>query len=440
MSTSLLQNPEIDYSVKQNPVAPQYEYAKKFADVGPAINIANGAESDVIFEIPAVCFNPARSSVNFTSTPEASGNGFFNWMFKDCIAAVSEITLYNAAQVKVCDMRFVDKMSSVMLKAETRTDEAVLVDKGEAGMTSDTYGAVCGTVAGEGNERYDSTPMITNPFEPQYLGVGEDNTATPVQNIEMNLSLFKNSILAMDKDFYFGEVMYLRIKFNRASSWGFYSSADDDPAATAAVALPGAIGLSKLNLQLAVEINPVICGTLKEKVMSAGGFTTVIPHVHSIKNTIAHAEEQAVTLKLGRMQGRHLKRIYHVPFDAAEAIETRYLHTNLDRANFISYRTEINGNRRQRYDQVTENNDDWYNVKQYLNGTLVGRMETFRYNWFILDNFTPDTDASADTGLPLDVELKWDVILRTADVGFQHYTFAVVTRMLNISSGGIIVQ
>jgi len=139
-----------------------------------------------------------------------------------------------------------------------------------------------------------------------------------------------------------------------------------------------------------------------------------------------------------------LKKIYHSLFDPTETLATRFLNTNINKTNIVSYYTMIDNERRQQFDVVTANDDDIDYVKDNLEGSLVtANCDIYRYNWIVLEKFDDNNDSKFDcveSGLSLDVERKWDFVGTTASNNYNHYSFIVTTKTLSITPDGIAVN
>jgi hypothetical protein len=320
--------------------------------------------------------------------------------------------------------------------------------RGEVGLRDNTYGDVRGEVGAlHGNPRYGAVAHpqgVSTMHEPQYLHTGVEAAAT-VLNIEIPLALIKNTIFALDKDFFFGETMMLKFIWNDREAWGFKGGGTGDPTNPAAnIATIGAnIAITKLGLYLALEKNPVICAGLVSKVASQG-LQTIIPFVYSHLNTTTPSTSQNVAVRFSGAQGRYLKKIYHVMYDTAVVGVTRYLASNEARTMPSVFHTSLNNERLQEFDQQVADNDDWSLIRSKIKGTLMDDLQVYRYNWCVLEKFDgdgPDDPSEViDSGLPLSTELKYDFTATTGATAYNHYTFAVITRMLSITPSGIILQ
>jgi hypothetical protein len=439
MSNSFV-NPQNDYSHKQQSIIPSYRFTRIYPQTGGQAVTINAASQETIFEIPTRVVNFGRSSLKFVATPAAGGAGNFNWLYTDCLAGISQIQLYTRGGVFLCDLNHLERYSKIALKAFTSKQEALEMDNGAAGELANEYGMVASDYV---NYTYSAADANTSSYAPVYVYVGGGNTATPVMNFEIPLSQLKHTLLALDKDLYFNEILLLKVKWTERAAWGFMSTANNNPAAGGAAAIAADIALSSVALHLALEDNLAISSGLMSKVMN-GGMQTIVPYVYSHRNVPGAVVNQNVSVRINGAMGRHVKAIIHSPFDPTETLATRYLNTNINRTNVVSYYTAVDNARRMEADIVTTNNDDYHLVKSALPNTIAtATLGVYRYNWFHIDKFSGDEDNSGevvDSGLPLDTEHKWDFVGTLAANAFNHYTFVIVTRALSVSPQGIMIQ
>ena len=437
MAENSFPNPQNDYSVKRQDIIPHYNFSRILQQTGGQILTIDTSNPESIFELPTKVMNLSRSVLKFTATPTTAGGGNSNWMFQDCVAGIRQMQLYTRGNKYLCDINNIDHYTKMVLKSDVKKSDAKEIDI--AGATNNTlYGAVAGALT---TYRYDGAEANTSVNRPVYVTPSPAlNTASPVLNMELPLSQIKNTLLALDKDLYFNEVILLRIVWNPYTSWGFVSNSVTDPTGGGAAALAANIAITNLSLKLALEANPAISAGLISKVQSEG-MHLVVPFVYPFKYTATGTPTtQTVTLRINRTNGIHLKKIYHSLFNSTETIATRFLNTNVNKTNIVSYYTMIDSERRQQFDVVTANDDDIDYVADNIKGSLIANCDIYRYNWFVLEKFDDNHDTSADcvdSGLPLDIEHKWDFYATTAAANFNHYSFIVTTKMLSIMPAGI---
>jgi hypothetical protein len=437
MSNSF-ENKQNDYSLKQQVVKPLYKFSKLYENAGQRTITTTAAGQVSVFDIPAACVNFGRSILRFNmASVAASGAGTFNWQHHDLISPIVQIQLHTRGGVKLCDVLDLDHYSKIALKSDVKISDV----NNTPDTTVNQFGLTRGNLAagytplaadGEANSNYGF----------QYCTAGGNNGANPVKNnISIPLSQIKNTILALDKDFYFGEVLQLRISWNDSAHKYWYSVLGTDPADTP-VTHAGATTITGLQLYLAMETDPYICQGLHAKVES-GGLQTIIPYVYSFNNPLTAATRHNISVRLNGSMGRHVKKIYHIPFNGVDGANTRYVCNN-DGTNIVSYGTSLDNQRRQEYDITTATFEDWDVIKNMLPDALVTAcFNNYRFNWFVLEKFSGEEDDMADvvdSGLPLDVERKWDITLNTSNTAFNHHTFVVVTRALSITREGIMIQ
>lgn len=430
---------ENDYSLKAKPVAPRYRYSKLYQQSGGEAVTINAAPQSSIFEIPARVINFSKSEVSFVATPAAGGNALSNFFNMDCVAPVSQIQLYTRGGLFLADIPNADYYTDIVLKAEVSKGEAVVADVGDVAVQRQVYGAVRGALAN--NRDLAGVARDISEFEPLYYRTAAVNQPLPVLRASIPLSAFKNTILAMNKDFYFPETLLLKVVWNPLSAWGGIGDVND-PDNNNAI-FPGNIALTGLYFSMAMEDDINIATSLISTVLTKG-MTTNVPFVHSFLNMPGNAAAQNVTLRMNRAHGKYLKKIYHSIYPPLVAGAPQHSHTNVARTLCTRYYTLVDNMRRSEYDIVTADDDDWRNVKDCLQGSLITNKDTYRYNWFILDKFDDSVNTTSDlvidSGLSLQIERQWNLIATTAAAANRHYTFAITTKDLVITAQGILLQ
>lgn len=439
---------ENDYSIKTKPVIPKYKFSKLYQQTGGQDRTITTSATESIFEIPARCVNFSNSSLNYTITLAALATRT-HWLYADVIAPIRQIQLYTRGGVYLCNLDNVDRFSSVVLKTEISKSEADIADKeidAEISTTVESFGEIYGNLVNS-NFRYDGEDRYV-VGEPVYLREDYGVELDTVLNYEIPLNLFKNTILELNKDLFFNEVLLLKITWNDYLSWGFTAGLGT-PAANV-LPLAADIVMSNLSLYLALESNPFICAGLISQVQSSG-LNTIIPYTYCFRNTQPASISQNVSIRMNRAYGRYLKRIYHVVYKDPQTGASRYDHSNSYRAGALtggiaSYYTTIDNDRRQEFDIQTIQNEDWLLIKNDLEYAVIQRLDTYRKNWFVLDKFDDDVVGEKfdiiESGIPLDFERKWDYISTTGSTAAatHMYTYAVVTRELRVASDGIFVM
>ncbi len=449
---------ELDYQKKVSSY-PLYRFNKIIQQSGGQdLTISGGGGQVSIFELPTQCYNLAKSELYFTLTPPAPGQAagpqdLFNWAWKDNASPISRIQLYTRGGLYLCDLPYVANYTKVINKPETAYDEYVNYDQGFQQVGGQDNGtirflrknnALVDNVAFNPDfaQRHDNTPANQNYTEPQYLESGVQGNANrlPVLNICLPLSHLKNTILACDKDLFFGEIMILRVEWAAVNRIGFRSEDPQDPTANTVQAV-GDYDVSNLALYLAVEKNQQIANSLMAKTQS--GFSMLVPYVHGYKTNL-NAGTASVSLRFNRGHGKNLLKIYHSAFNNVETQNTAYEDSNIGGAKITSYYTMLNNSRLQEFNVQIGNDvyDDYLIVKDDIQGSVIQDSAVYRYNWFHVDNWSgidlKDSQGAfnKDAGIGLNLEQKWDIYAETA-AQLNHYSFAVCQKVLTITSAGV---
>lgn len=439
-----LQNPQVDYSVKTVDVLPKYKFSKLYQQTGGEKVTIGDTSQESVFELPTRCMNLSRSNFSFKVVIPAPADYKHNRMFLAAVVPIRQIQLYTRGGVFLCDINNFDRYTNIVGLAET-TKEDSFFNVSTANNTSlvKQFLSVSGQAS---NYRYDSAVDVDNYYEPCYATIGVSAlAATPVgsvtYNIQLPFSIFSNTLLAVDKDLYFNEVILIKITWNDKNSWGVSSNEPDEMTVGAAVFAQ--FDITELRLYLALETDMLICAGLIDRVRTQG-LTTIIPYVYQFKNALASASSHNVSIRLNRAHGQNLKKIYHALYTSNGTLTNRYMHSNINKTNILSYSTSVDNIRRQEFDVTTSYDEDYLIIKDILKGTIMESVDTFRYNWFILDKFDDELHSNkfdtANTGLSLDVEHKWDLNANITAAAWDHHTFAIVTRTLAIMPEGIFIQ
>ena len=440
---------ELDYQKKVSSY-PLYRFNKIIQQTGSQqVLITGGGGQTSIFELPTQCFNLAKSELYFTIAPPQAPGGTFNWMWKDNISPISRIQLYTRGGLYLCDLPYVANYTKVISKPETAFEEFNSYNKGSQ-QAVDTFRYLRKTNAEVIDQtpenfalRHDASPTSTNYTEPQYLevsGLGNANPPDPVLNVCLPLAHLKNTILACDKDLFFGEIMILRIEWAPINRIGFNGNDQGNP--TQGVQdLQGDVNIFNLALYLAVEKNQQIANSLMAKTQS--GFSMLVPYVHGYKTNLGGGTA-SVSLRFNRGHGKNLLKIYHSFFNNVETVNTAYDNDNIDGAKVNSYYTMLNNSRLQEFNvQITPAiYEDYLIMKDHIQGSVLQDSNMYRYNWFHVDNWSgidlKDSQGAfnKDAGIGLNLEQKWDIYAE-ALAQLNHYSFAVCQKVLTITSAGV---
>jgi len=288
-------------------------------------------------------------------------------------------------------------------------------------------------------------------IEPQYL---QDGTAADVKQLyhaRVNLQDYHDSIMALDKDIIFNETILIRFVWNDKGKIVFAAGLNPgDTVETSTVPAAG-FNVTNIELHLAVEVNAAIRVSLEQQVMGAG-LSVLMDYTYN--NTLSSTgNRQTTTLRINRANGLYLKRIYHSLVRAAGAINNGggdYDIANIaeyaDLTKTTSFYTNLNNNRIQQQDLICANADDYRYLYYLLKGTVILGHSTYQNNWVWIEDFEDcDSGALCESnfirGIDLNLgEQKWDFVATTPNENYNHVSFVVCKRRLNIGPNCIVLE
>ena len=456
---------ELDYQ-KRNFSHPTYTYTKLTQQTGGQ-TITPQAASNVesIFELPPKVFNLSKSILSFTFTPPAPGANTFNKYFCDSICEIQQIQVYTRTGIFIADINYANNYTNAISRHETKLEDIISNDK-----PHNTYGgyleglfpsnlggqsinseAIIRPAAGDANNTV-AGAGFTSFLEPAYAVVGSTNGANPVIERRIALKNFKNSLLSVNNDLYFGgEILYLKIIWAPTTKVYYKTTNADNDNTDHAIATTGTI--TKLSLYLAIEANPVLENELKMKVASPEGLNILLPYVYVNKinlGLVGANGSHNLQVRYNRGNGSKLTKIYWAPYNNTESSYSAYDHNNLAMAKVVSFNTSINNTRTSQFEYRCAEGEDWMVKKEKLKGSCILSSNEYYHNFTWIEDFTdhnsfvskptfPDESTFID-GLDLSTEIIYQVNATVANVALNHYVWAVCQRNLIVNSSGISVM
>ena len=302
------------------------------------------------------------------------------------------------------------------------------------------------TTAGQSTNAYGqpaaaALALGVTSVEPQYARVSPAATAKMTLVRSMPLAAFTQTAIGMDRDYIFPEEMYIRMQIAPAPRVAFAATGAADPF-TGAAALTTMPTIYNLALQLATQVDPIAEASVRQKFLD-GDMKFLIPYVYAWKNTTGSGTP-SVQISLNNQFGNRLKRLVHVPYNAAETLNTAYDHQNLDGVKIASYQSFIDSQPLQ--DAVisckqpivdgANGMDDWRENKFFLRGSAIENSLAYYYNWCHIDSFSQPKRGKVLVpyeniieGLDLSMPRQW-TFTATAPVGLNQYTFGTFVRQV----------
>jgi hypothetical protein len=486
---------ELNYSIKES-IHPSYKKSRVLTQNGSqSVSLSNTGTSESLFELPTKVFNFAQSKLKF-NVAYAAGAAYV-WRWKDNIAPIYGIQLYTRGGQFICDIsQGLPNWLKIARKAQTKLADYETYEETDGLYKSNqpvnnqisysipseafvwtkigTESAFAISVAGTGGGgtvaptttttigstsssfRPNGDRINVNYTENTYAKVSGSATAD-TDYYEIPLSAFKDTILSLDKDITFPEIVYMRIIWNKGTSMCWNGTSATNPSTGATTWAGTAPTVGGLQLYLAVEQNTGIVSSVVSQ-MKSGGLTVAIPYLYSYKTALS-GTSQNLSTRLNSGHGISLLKAITVPYDRAEDVNTTYNHNNLSAARVTSLYTLMNNNRLQEFDiECKANTDlDWMAMFDKLKGSVIQSKDMYKYNWFYEDSFDYVTGMNDEknvdeqnlmSGLSLKEEIKYDVYttIPSFTVGtdtnspINWWSFFVVNRMLHIASDKITLK
>ncbi|OJV15191.1 MAG: hypothetical protein BGO27_03570 [Alphaproteobacteria bacterium 33-17] len=455
---------------------------------------ANGGQEST-FQIPASqVFNLSRSYFRFTEEQAANvGANNFVYRFCDLVPHFQRLTIMTQkGQVIICEIPDCHQYTKAVLRHETRLDEMLGNDSpaDDVGIYSglippqnslisytDIPGGAASVAGLEGDISAALASIATNGvirtsggvakngfLEPKYhIRNTTTNTKLKIHN-RLPLSLFKNTICAMDKNRYFGDIIEIRVTWSETANIYFCARTT---AKSTPVVPPANLDITSLEFHLCTENNPVIVQDMKTK-FANGGFVDHIPYLYNSKQTKT-GTLQHIELDINRSQGSHIQKILWFPSNVAKDQGVRYYHAlgeqypdgaaaSTGATDILDFNPLINGNPiysssvKQRVGTAVFN-EPYFLQRNRMKGNCITSVDDYNHNfvWYQdwtdpnpfwmkpLDRFDPDVYID---GYPLTEPVKYEIDINFGNAAATriHYIYAVVLRELTVNQTEIVMR
>lgn len=437
---------------------------------------------DVVFEIPASCVNLNESMLKFdiTSGTPAANNG--TCFFRD-VMAISRVRLETRQGAILADINHAPMYQKASCRAETMHDSfmtnaddggdllvpmfrkpeqtsAILISNSannvvvqQADKTVDELNLPALALESKLNNLngayQDNTLMPTYNREAQVLVCSDDNNAgaNTVSFCAKLGEAYPNSVFSLDKSIPIPEVLVLRLTLGDRNQWGFEAPTADikvNDYSNAVVFNPNAndgdLAVTNIALYTATEQNMALKTMLMVQASTEEGLNVPIGYIHSYKSSLG-AGSVNQSLRFSSGHGQTLTKIYHT-ISTSEEKSGRY--DSKSSGKVTSFRTLLNDMNRQEYELTVANNEDYEYLKEYIRGSVLSRVSTYKQTWSWIESFVGNnknvSDSGALVGLPLgDREQKWSIYLTMASA-HPHFSFACCQKLLRISNAGVQVM
>ena len=291
---------------------------------------------------------------------------------------------------------------------------------------------------------------VFQPYTAPRQVYGSGNNAILAVRTKLPLSAFKNTILAEDKDLYFGQNMYLRMITPSADRMCFKATSTATFAGAAAIT--GGITISDMYLYLAVEQSTLIRNSIMDK-FNRGELKIPIQVIYPYRMSPGAATTTNIVWNLTKDMGRKLKWITHTAWLAADTLADSLNCVNVNGTKISSYQTFLNGQPLQNQALTcvqpvsgAQALEDYSNNLESIEGSVLQNAGDYQMNWFHRDNFSrvkiPDevSDENIDDGLDMgeyQQQLQWSIQATTTATQYTHLSFACFKRSIAVRPDGI---
>lgn len=401
---------------------------------GTGQTISTGAV-EVQFEIPGNrVINFAKSHLKFTSTFGAAAGQNVLFEHRGTLP-IRRVRLTTRQGAILMDLSHAREYINAVGRPETAFSKLRTNDQASGDLIAPFKPAIGGPAGDDGKYPATNTALFTfTNSEPQVI-----KSAATAHTWSVNLAeAFPNSILALDKSIYFGEVLIMSITFGARDEFGFEAAAADTPATGAAV-LANDVALSNIGLYVAAESNFAVAQMKKNEVMSKGVMIP-IDYIHAYKS-LQIAGTGSVQLRFSAGHGQSLYRVYHTLSNTDESKNTLNDNSVNAAAVATSLYTMINDMRQQEYDLTIASNEDYDYLKPYFKGSALQSLDMYRNMWCWVEDLGNGVRNPSSKGLRVGLDLtraeqKWSLYV-TQLVNANHNSFACCQKTLVINNSGV---
>ena len=403
------------------------------------------------FELPNNVLNLSKSKLCFDVNIVANAAGICNNIHGNALSLIDRITLTSRSGVILADIAnchiFGNMVSAVNTKlsdliSRTPINTATMTMGGHAtpatALALSQLTPVTDIIRCNGTANYQVGGAGLVAFTPNTEPVVFYTAAAAAANsltYQIELSAFKDTLMELNKNIYFGDNLVLTINWNSANKFSFVTTTTETVVgAGPATLIPQ---LSNLYIYTACETDPTIISQLVSSVTN-GEFSLIIPFVYSQKYASAGSSGASMQQRMNSTYGSTLLRTYFSIFVNGEVDLNAYTHTD---ANITSYNTMMDGLRLQDYTLTVADGTMWLSNEQNFKNSAMQSIRQYKNNFVHIDNWcgsSPcNTDDSVLNGLSLDSDRTWSVQTVTVNASYKYYLFFTTQKKLVISKGSL---
>ncbi|MGV8131484.1 MAG: hypothetical protein ACP5N7_05295 [Candidatus Pacearchaeota archaeon] len=478
-SVSLAVSEALDFSQKELSMPTYTKRVINPENGQPVLSLNTEVNCD--FLIPNLTHNICRSEVNADFTSQAEENKFCHF-HNGFLAPISGIVMKTLDGIELVNITDIPRWTRLAWRAMTSLEKFLTFPRNDTDVTNtgaDDYtplskgcgfmfhriGAVqdyttsaatyCAGTAPIYNGETTATGALVKS-EDDHTAVstvisasaGSGNVAfhaqrTLLMKLRLPLGMIYGTLLAVDRDLYYGQQVRLTIKFNAGKYLGFNTATSVQSVGATPTELTVCPLISNVVLKLAVETNQAIADDLRNKIMSSG-VTFDIPFTHSWRTVSSSASSDSITRRLNSSHGKKCMRIITGVFNNLDA-HAMYSHIyNADGAKWTAFRSYLDSKPIQ--DDLLSISDSsayMYNYEKFY-GSCIKSAIDWQHNAVIIDDFsgvryTKDYVSSdhAISGIDLNRDREYTIQINSVRAAQPIYTFAQCLKTLSIGPQGV---
>lgn len=473
---------ETNYKVSKE-YTPRYRFTRTSSTnlTGDQVTLKGGQVQPVRFRIPAGTYNLAKTE--FTAEVSIPAQGTFtpeegdaipyrSFMFADVFCLANRVTFAPSSGLPLADLEYANNYTKIANKIGTKMEDYLENDityplhksneVPDNNPRAEDVNSIGNQYGLDEEEFY--TGGVTDTIEPKHLFVsdifveeGQPSLPLPqTRGLHVPLSIYKDTILALDKDIYWPVEMILTFYIGPVNKIAFRGTEQYDPFVNADSLDPSKdVTISKMYLYVANEINKVIVDSLMNKI-NTSGLRLQIPHTQGfLASTSGNVSN--VNLQLNSAYGKTLKYITDTVWNIEESDNYAYDCTNVNGQKIKHYMTYINSV--PQFDDniycyqpgsanlagtVSVGNSDWMHNKKHCKGAVIMNAFDYQLNWFHrdafanhnLDSMQNNIEAGLDMTLPQNRNLTW-AFNSQSNGAVVHYIYATFLKDVIISANGV---
>lgn len=454
--SELVAKPVLDISntIQYSPVIADhslYDLKHKIPQSGSqTVILSNSSQTTVVFSLDSIPMNLSKCCISFDlAVTNSSGvTGARTCVQPNCLTLFDRVQVSTKNSVIFADLQHVDHYGTA----------CTMVNTSRADLINRPIGANAISDIQQSNDLIASnyTPdnaglPVTgsiNYTDPKFMLIGGPIAvaATPVTttyNYLFNLSVFKDSILSIDKSLFFDEAIEISFTFQATDKYAFIVTAPNTSYVTGELPLSSHT-LQNLTLYVAEEVNPNIRQRLKDAVNSSG-MTVHIPYTRCMKSTNSPQATHNVGISLSPTDGQYLRKIYYAPFHTTQTLALNHVHSSSTIGSYNSYLAGVQ--LQNRLITVTNSNDHFKYNKQHLAESVLNNIPLYNQFFTHIDSWIKDQPCNDNgesvDGLILNDTKRYEIALTCSggnSYALNHYMFYVCTRTLYIRTGSIFLK